>query len=98
MQVNFDTGPLGFIQIPEARMRSNTCRFHYIFTIETRSCYPVYYMSMPFRNSTTIIICPTKQTYLRCIQSLRAVSCPDKKLEHISENFRGGSSFDRVLC
>ena len=26
-QVNVDPGPLGFIQIPEARMSSNTCRF-----------------------------------------------------------------------
>ena len=31
VQVNFDTDPLGLIQIPDAWMRSNTCRFQYFF-------------------------------------------------------------------
>ena len=33
VQVNFDTDPLGLIQIPDAWMRSNTCQFQYFFSI-----------------------------------------------------------------
>ena len=81
LQVNFDICPLGFIQFPEAQMRSKICWFQQIFAIETRSCYSflVLYLhtfAQPFHKSFGWL---NEYSFLTCSRSELFCEIPVRK-------------------